>query len=732
MERKHYLTFLVLLIHSFIIGQYTYTIKIRTTQGQPLRGTVVIAENDSKSIIIKQATDASGMAVFELTEPGTYSFSYLSEKNIATMVVKEGMRGQGTKTVTYDPEGVFKVPAKGDRTGIEFIVLENTALKGQKNVAQVNLEVKQKNGTRIANVDVVVVDISAKMKYKGKSNSLGVVTCFVPIDKSYEVDVAGLESLHHFKVPNWAGAIVSESIFYEPTKMDQQQKGDTIIQQKITQTSGTTTHLLFTLNVKNYEGQPLSGEQIYIDAVGKKEVYKGITDVKGQCKFMLPKGSEYLVNFKYDRGVSLIDATDKQGFASASATRRYRGSQAIEKMLAERKVNNKGFVTNHSATPVNTADKPVNYFTKLGTGFSINFESAGPVGTPTIAEDKMFVQAGFHSPKFYALHPTTGQYFWGVELGESGASPAVFHQGVLLINTYSCTLYALEAATGKLLWSKWLAGTIYSTPSADGNSVFVVYDNGHDNVFGDHESFVVASFDLQSGKVNWMNWLDSEVIASPVIVDNEVHVASHNGSYYVMNKETGADTKRYRTVKALSTPTITEQSIYLMAEVGGKEQMVVMDRKTMEVKKKYSEKIVSKRINDLSDAYLQMNFVGSRPVVYKNKYLVMLAAQELVVVDLESEQVKWRTAVNTHPNQSPMVINDRVLLGTSEGKVMSFDLATGASKIEGSVDKEIDGQPVVHNGFMYLATAGVLQVIKTTFQSKWQQWNKNAQHNTVF
>jgi outer membrane protein assembly factor BamB len=102
------------------------------------------------------------------------------------------------------------------------------------------------------------------------------------------------------------------------------------------------------------------------------------------------------------------------------------------------------------------------------------------------------------------------------------------------------------------------------------------------------------------------------------------------------------------------------------------------------------------------------------------------------VVDLESEQVKWRTAVNTHPNQSPMVINDRVLLGTSEGKVMSFDLATGASKIEGSVDKEIDGQPVVHNGFMYLATAGVLQVIKTTFQSKWQQWNKNAQHNTVF
>jgi outer membrane protein assembly factor BamB len=726
------LLFSLLLLPLFFQAQYTYTLKIRNTQGQPLKGTLVTAENDTKTIALKQTTDAAGIAVFELVEPGTYSFSYLTEKDVATLVVKEGMRGQGTKTVTYDPEGVFKTPEKGNRNGIHFITENSVALKGQANMAKVNLEVKQKNGTRLPDVEIVVVDFIAKKKYTGKTNASGIAVFYLPINRGYEVDVAGIEALRQFTIPNWAGAEVSETIYYEPTKMDQQLKGDTILQQKITQTNGTTTHLLYTINVKNYEGQPLSGEEIYIDQVGGKGVYKGITDEKGACKFMLPKGSEYLVNFKYDRGVCLIDAKDKQGFATASTTRRYRGSKAIEKMLAEREVNKKGFVTNHSETPIRTADKPVNYFSKSGTGFSINFESAGPVGTPTIADDKLFVQAGYHSPKFYAIHPTTGQYFWGVELGESGASPAVFHNGVLLINTYSCTLYALEAASGKMLWSRWLAGTIYSTPSADGNSVYAVYDNGHDNLLGENESFVIASFDLKTGKINWMNWVDSEVIASPVIVDNEVHVASQSGTYYVMNKETGEGLKRLRTVKALSTPTVTDQFIYMLAEISNKEQLVVLDRKTLEVKKKYPEKIVGKKISGLNDAYLQMNFVGARPVVYKNKWLVMLSDGELVVFDLENEREKWRANVTTHSNQSPLIINDKILVATVNGKVMSYDLASGVSKEEGNVNGEIDGQPIIHNGYMYLATAGVLQVIKTTLQSKWQQWNRSAQHNAYF
>jgi outer membrane protein assembly factor BamB len=732
MKIMHLSWLILTLFPCALLAQYTYTIKLKNIQGLPLKNTIVTAENESNTIKIQRTTDASGTAVFELIEQGTYTFSYLTVTNASTLVVKEGMRGQASKTVTYDPDGVFKLPEKASRQGIEFSIEMNSALKGQKNIAQVNLEVKQKNGTRVANVDVVVVDIDAKKRYVGKTNASGVVAYYLPVDKSYEVDVAGLESLHQFKVPNWAGAIVSETIYYEPTKMEQQQKGDTIIQQKITQTNGTTSHLLYTLNVKNYEGQPLSGEEIFIDAVGGETVYKGITDDKGVVKFMLLKGNDYLVNFKYDRGVCLVSAIDKQGFASAGATRRYRGSQAIEKMLAEREVNKKGFVTSHSSTPVRQTDKPINYFTKTAVGFTVNFESAGPVGTPTIAEEKLFVQAGYHSPKFYAIHPTTGQYFWGVELGESGASPAVYHNGVLLINTYSCTLYALDAATGQMLWSKWLAGTIYSTPSADGNSVYAVYDNGHENPFQTDESFVLASFDLKTGKVNWMTWIDDEVIASPIVIDNEIHLASQSGTYYVVNKESGNEIRRVRTFKALTSPTITNQSVYLVAEIGDREHLIVLDRKTFELKKKYTEKMVGKKLKKGHDAYLQMNYVGSRPIIYKNKWLIMLADNELIAFDIDSEREKWRASLQTHPNQSPLIMNDKVIVATQEGKVISFDLATGASKIEGLVDGEIDGQPIVHNGWMYLATAGVLQVIKTSVQSKWQQWNKNAQHNSVF
>jgi outer membrane protein assembly factor BamB len=106
-------------------------------------------------------------------------------------------------------------------------------------------------------------------------------------------------------------------------------------------------------------------------------------------------------------------------------------------MLAERHMNEKGFVVNHNETPIRPAPRPVNYLKKTAQGYDVDFAPSGPVGPPTVINNKLFTQQGFYSPNFYCLDATTGQYLWGVELGESGTSPAVYHDGVLLINTYS-------------------------------------------------------------------------------------------------------------------------------------------------------------------------------------------------------------------------------------------------------------------------------------------------------
>ncbi|HOY31179.1 MAG TPA: PQQ-binding-like beta-propeller repeat protein [Bacteroidales bacterium] len=729
---KKLLIILFLCCYSTILpAQYTYTFTIKDTKSQPVAGKVVTAQNTEKNIELKSTTDNSGTARFTLAEPGTYTFSYLELKDVATFEVIRGGKGTCARTVTYDPEKIFEESKKAERTGITFAIRDALQLKGQPNTVKAVINIKENNGKNLPAVSFEMVDCPGKIKYKAITNTSGLATFYLPVNKEYEVDIEGHEALRTFKVPKAANLEISEVFYYERTNVKEVHKGDTIIQKPVTQANGTSTHLLFTLYLKNFEGLPLPDEEVYLAAEKNSAVYAGRTDANGKCTFLLKKGSNYLVNLKYEQGVFLVEAPAGSGFGSSEVSRRYRGSRAIEKMMAERHINEKGFVVNHAETPVHPAKKPVNYFKKTDTGFEIDFSSSGPVGTPSVADNKLFSQEGFYSPNFYCLQAATGAYLWGLELGESGASPIVFHDGILLINTYSCTLYAINASSGKLLWSKWLAGTIYSTPSADSNSVYVVYDNGYDNPAKPNESYVAASFDLHTGIMNWVNWIDNEVIACPVIEGKEVHIASQSGNYYVFDKVSGKQTQYSDKIKAVSSPTVTPDKIYITASVNGKEQLMAMDRNTLQIQKKYSAALATPKIIENRSCYNQMNFNGTHPVVYKNNIILLSDSMKLMAFDANSEKILWQQAVKLHPNQIPIVMNDNVIVATTTGEIKNFDISTGVLKKTIQGKGKIDGQVISYKNQMYIGSEGALSVSGTTQNIQWNQWNKDARHNLL-
>jgi len=715
-----------------LYAQCAYTFTVKTTRNQPMTSIEVTARNADKNITLKSQTNSSGTAAFTLTEGGTYTFSYLEIKDAATLDLPEGFKGKGGKTVTYDPEKIFSEKIKNDRTGITFTSRQPQQLKGQPNVVKFMIDLRKNNETAVPNTAVEIVDCKDKVKYKGTSDAGGIATFYLPVNKDFEVDVEGNQAVHTFTVPNKPNAEFKNVVYYERTRLKETSKGDTIIQTNITQTKGTSTHMLFTISLVDFNDQPLPDEKVYLKAENSKKVFAGETDGNGSCRFMLEKGNNYLVNLKYESGIHLVEVPSSLGFASASITRRYRGSAAIERMMAERHINEKGFVVNHDETPVRPAKKPSNYLKLTPNGFDIDFATSGPIGTSTIAGNKLFTQEGFYSPNFYCLQALTGEYQWGIELGESGASPIVYHDGVLLINTYSCTLYAFDAATGKMLWSKWLAGTIYSTPSADSTSVYVVYNNGYENPANPAESFVLTSFDLHTGKMNWINWIDKEVIACPVVEGKEVHVASQSGNYYVFDKISGKQSLFSKNIKAVSSPTLTPQHIYVTASVNGREQLVVLDRKTLQLQKKYPAMLATKKINDRRSCYEQMNYNGAHPVVYKNHIVIITDSVSVTAFDANSEKILWQQPVSTHPNQIPLVANEKVVLATAQGEIKTFDLATGVLVKTQKLKGNIDGQLLTNKGYMYVGAEGALSAVKVTPDVQWNQWNKDARHNIYY
>jgi len=728
MKKLWFVVFLVC-FDMALYAQCAYTFTIKNTRNQPQTGIEVTARNTEKSITLKSQTNSSGTASFTLTEGGTYIFSYLEIKDAATLDLPEGFKGKGGKTVTYDPEKIFAEKTKADRTGITFTSRQPQQLKGQPDVLKFIIDLRKNNETAVPNTPVEIVDCKDKVKYKGTTDAGGIATFYLPVNKDFEVDVEGNQAVHTFTVPNKPNAEFKNVVYYERTRVKETSKGDTIFQTNITQTKGTSTHMLFTISLVDFDDQPLPNEKVYLDAENSKKVFAGVTDANGSCKFMLEKGTNYLVNLKYESGIHLVEVPSSLGFASASITRRYRGSEAIERMMAERHINEKGFVVNHDETPVRPAKKPSNYLKLTANGFDIDFATSGPIGTSTIAGNRLFTQEGFYSPNFYCLQALTGEYQWGIELGESGASPIVYQDGVLLINTYSCTLYAFDAATGKMLWSKWLAGTIYSTPSADSNSVYVVYNNGYENPANPAESFVLTSFDLHSGKMNWINWIDNEVIACPVVEGNEVHIASQGGNYYVFDKGSGKQTLFSKNIKAVSSPTVTPGKIYVTASVNGKEQLVVLDRKTLQVQRKYAAPLTPKKISENHTCYDQMNYNGAHPVVYKNNIVILSDNSKVTAFDANSEKILWQQAAETHPNQIPIVVNEKVIIATTTGEVKTFDINTGTLQKTQQNKGKIDGQLLTNKGYMYVGSDGVLSVSKNAQDVQWNQWNKDARHN---
>ena len=79
------------LCFSFIVStfwsQYTFTLKIKDTQGMPLKNIEVKAINDEANVTLTKITDATGTAIFDLTTAGLYNFSYLENKNFHSITI---------------------------------------------------------------------------------------------------------------------------------------------------------------------------------------------------------------------------------------------------------------------------------------------------------------------------------------------------------------------------------------------------------------------------------------------------------------------------------------------------------------------------------------------------------------------------------------------------------------------------------------------------------------------
>ena len=425
------------------------------------------------------------------------------------------------------------------------------------------------------------------------------------------------------------------------------------------------------------------------------------------------------------------------------------------------------------------------------TGFQVEFASHATVTTPTVYERQVIVSGGFRANQLFAYESKTGKPIWGLDLHDDGPSNPACESGVCVVNTESCTIFAIEAKTGKLLWSYWLGDPLTSSPTIAGDKVFASYPagataDGKERPPG--ATHVLAAFELKTGKIAWQMWLDGDVMSAPVAQQEFVYVTTFGGTVIKAEQATGKVRYAMKS-KATSAPVIqfdrqgVEQMYYTRksddeAEGDAEEMIIRADHnepqtkyKAAEKKAKYIDgKVQAKSAakakameDDASNGFAggapasaasgyafdsvgvdnvssMQGFQGSRVLRFADKSINTMG-DEVVATDAETGDKVWSYKLPGDTAKqggflgtAPAAVQDGVLFGTLEGKIVRLDAKSGASRATYEIGSPIRSQPVTDEGWIYIGTEdGKLVAIDTKDANVtgWPTWGGNAQRTGV-
>ena len=199
--------------------------------------------------------------------------------------------------------------------------------------------------------------------------------------------------------------------------------------------------------------------------------------------------------------------------------------------------------------------KAEKYTTKDGReGWKISIPGNRPLATPAVVDGMVFVGGGFGSYEFYAFDAETGKPAWAIRVNDDGPTAAVVARGVVAFNTESCTLFVVDARTGRQLWSKWLGDPLMSQPAISEDKIFMAFPGSRG-----HQLIALA---LKNGEEAWRADIEGDIISAPVIYKDSVYLSTFDGTVYRFRMADGEQIWK-KDFQATSAPWLYNDQVFV-------------------------------------------------------------------------------------------------------------------------------------------------------------------------
>ncbi len=361
--------------------------------------------------------------------------------------------------------------------------------------------------------------------------------------------------------------------------------------------------------------------------------------------------------------------------------------------------------------------------------------------TPAVDDGRVFVTTGLGGNRIFALDADTGKKLWHHDFKDSGPWSPVVASGRVYTTTESCSIYSQDAKTGRMLWSKFISNAVFSFMAADTERVYSVVEA---------ENWSLVCFNGRSGNVHWKRTVGSEAIGAPVVDGGIVYLSTRDGVLHAIDSAKGKELwKQDR--GATSPPVIASGRVLLASEEGGF-HLMSLDATSGDPAWQYTASRNPRLGSDSSPdesrpaEQLQAPAVAtavnpcdgsSRPCVIGEEAFVGTSDGRLLCLETASGRRKWEAVLApgaqpaNSPIASPVVAGGRVYVGTMRGTFKALAVEDGRELWSYKADSGFNAAPAVTGGRVYaLSMDGVVHCLDagTPDAEGWPMWGGTSTH----
>jgi len=244
-------------------------------------------------------------------------------------------------------------------------------------------------------------------------------------------------------------------------------------------------------------------------------------------------------------------------------------------------------------------------------------------------------------PKIHLGEPT--KVLWKRKFSGIMEYPPTFCHGRLYVNLLKGATYALNARTGRILWSRVPGGTA-SSPAIYGSLLIV---SSHDGS--------VTAYRRENGNKVWRVRTAGKVESSPVVVGDTAYFGSTDGRLFAVDADRGAVRWAYNTGGRInSSPSIWGNRVCISTYAGS---VFCLDRRNG---RKLWSRYVKRNVLSYESFYASPSTDGARVFTTSR-------TGKVVAFSARSGRVLWTHDMGSLAYSTPAIAHGRVFVGAFDG-----------------------------------------------------------------